>query len=416
MQSFVIVINEIDDADDAVELLHKKLGRLGLPEKLKKNTFGIISTHADAVHSGVYKAICDELPFETAGFACDSQSPDGETGIYLLSVLILTSDDCTFACGQTDESAPVDEIDGQIKDCYSKLKQSLPAPPKLCLIYTPHKSEHFPGEYIEAISAVDTDVPIFGAVSIDVEKLVDGIKDGAITLRNGKSFNNSIITVLISGSINPQFFISSFTDDAVKMRNIGTITKCYKNVIEEINNKPATEFLKGIGFFGVDTENIDISDLKGDAGTATATLILDCGKKINVSRAFTGFTDKGGIACMGLVQEGAKISFAVSVPTAVTETTYEIIRNVQKTQTQCSGERTVLFYSCIGRRLGLLNNPMAEFDIIRTEMSEQCGAKKINYIATHCGGEISPVMMVNDNGKKKLFNCEHNQTLIACVL
>jgi hypothetical protein len=407
MKSYVITINEIDDVNDAVELLRKKMGRLGLPGKLKKTTFGIISTHADAIHSGVYKAVCDELPFETAGFATDSQSPDGETGIYLLSVLILTSDECEFSSGCTDIFGDSNAKDTEtlVQNCYNGLKQKLSSEPKLCLFYAPHHTEHFPGDYLHAITQIDSHTPIFGAVSTDIENLTNISRDGVFALHNGKALKDNVAMVLISGNIKPQFFISSFTEDAVQMRNAGTITKCTRNIIEEIDNMPAVEFLKQIGFFGLNNDEVKI-----DAGTATATFILDYGQKFDISRAFTDFTETGGVFCMGLVRENAKISFAISEPAAVTETTHEVVDKVLD-----NGAKTVIFYSCVGRRLGLLNNPMAEFDILKSKLSVPNDINAVTYIASHCGGEISPFMMPDENGKEVVFNCEHNQTLVACA-
>ena len=396
MDSYVITITEIDEVEDALNMLRREMGRLGLPEKLKKNSFGVVSTHPDAIYSGVLKAVCDELPFETAGFASDSQSPNGETGIYLLSVMVLTSDTSNFSCGRIDDVSQHTEIEHITQNRYQGLALSLPTPAKLCLLYTPRKNNRYPGEYIDAITAIDPDVSVFGAVSSDIEDLIDGSQNGVFSVYNGEASNEGIVLVLISGDISPRFYINSFTEDSVRLKDIGVITKCNKNILIEIDNMPALKFLEKTGFFGDVGGEISLG-----TATATASFVLDYGTGRDVSRSFPDLAENDAIVCMGHLREGSKISIAICIPETIVETTHEIVDKVK-----ASGSKTAIFYSCLGRRLGLLNNPMAEFDVMRDKL------KNINYIACHTGGEICPVMP-NDGGK--LINSEHNLTLIACV-
>jgi hypothetical protein len=397
MESYVITITEIDDADDAVRMLHREMGRFGLPEKLKKNSFGIVTTHADAIRSGVLKAVSRALPFETAGFATDSQSPNGETGNYLLSVMVLTSDDCNFSAGAIYNVTEYSEVENITRNRYQDLTLSLPSPAKLCLLYTPRQSNRFPGEYIDAISAVDPDVSVFGAVSSDTEDLMDGSQDGVFTISNGEALDDGIVMVLISGNVSPRFFISSFTEDSIRMKDIGIVTKCNKNVLIEINNMPAVKFLEKTGFFGAEGSEVRLS-----TATATAAFVFDYGTGRDVSRSFPEMSDDGNsIICMGHLQEGARISIAICMPDIIVETTHEIVDKVK-----ASGMKTAILYSCIGRRLAMLNNPMAEYEVMQSKL------KNVNYITCHTGGELCPVM---SNESRKLTNSEHNLTLIACV-
>jgi hypothetical protein len=378
------------------------MGRLGLPEKLKKHSFGIISAHADAVHSGVCKAICDALPFETAGFACDSQSPNGETGIYMMSIMILTADDCRFVSKHTKPlfgeegggTAPL------IKECFAELKAAAPEP-KLCLAYVPHNSEHFPGEYLDAIAELDPQVPVFGAVSTDMENIVGESPDGVITIHNGVAFADSVVFVFIEGNLAPRFFKSTFNDKSMKLKDMGEVTKCDRNMLLEIDNTPAVDFLKKIGFFGGDVNDSNTDNLKVTAATATATFIFDYDKGVDVSRTFTEFVDNGGIVCMGHVHKGAMLSLALAEPSTVTETTRDVVDEIKD-----SGVRTVLIYSCIGRRVGLMNEPMKELETIKAIMPGG-----INYMVGYASGELCPTSLTPGN----VHNHEHNQTLIACV-
>jgi hypothetical protein len=402
MESYVIIINEIDDVDDALDELQEELKRLGLPGKLKKNTLGIVTARDESVVSGVCKAVCDALPFPTAGLACESQGATGNIGMYLLSVMVLTSDDCTFAVGNTADISGAADVAPPVTECYSALSQKLCGTPKLCLLYTPYSLERFPGGYIDAITDTAPGVPVFGGVSVGADDLTNGTFNSVYTICNGESFGNSVVMVLVSGDISPKFLVSTFAEDSVKIRDMGTVTKCNKNVIMEINNMPAVKYLKQVGFFWADIA--ETNSTKASAGVVSATLIFNYGDEASVSRSIGSMTDDNEIVCLGNVKEGSKITLVVATPEIIVESTNAVIKDLQE-----SGSKTILLYSCIGRRIGLLGNPMAEFELMR----DAFGKSGVNYIAGHVGGEISPVLT---DGRQKLLNCEHNHTLIACIL
>ncbi|MCL1881262.1 MAG: FIST C-terminal domain-containing protein [Oscillospiraceae bacterium] len=415
MKSYVITIDEVDDVTEAVACLQKELSHHGLPQNLRKNSIGIVTAHASSVYSGVCKAICDALPFETAGIAVDSQNANGEIGIYLITIMILTCDECHFVASRTKNIKNIMNSAPLIEECFLKLKSKLSALPdapesKLCLMYAPVCAERYPGEYLEAISNIDTEIPVFGSVSVDVERLTSESEKGVITIHNGEFFSDSVVMLLLAGeSVSPKFHITSFNKNAIIMQNIGRITKCEQNLLYEINNKPVIDFLYEIGFLNAETKSKirdSYSGYKLDTGSLTSSFILNYGSEINISRSYSEFTANGALVCLGYIQEGASISIAVSSPDSITETACELLDKIQ-CSTNDEQDSTVLMYSCLGRRLGLLNKPTAEFELIRDKLSKS----SMNYVVSHVGGEICPVKL-----GQNWLNCEHNQTLIVCVL
>ncbi|MCL1831644.1 MAG: FIST C-terminal domain-containing protein [Oscillospiraceae bacterium] len=403
MDSYVIVINDIDDVDDALEELQEEMQRLSLPEKLKKNTIGIVTVRAEAIDSGVCKAVCDALPFKTAGFSSDSQNVNGEIEMYMMSVMVLTSDVCTFAAGHTTDIDEVQDAAPPVADCYNALAAELGSPPKLCLMYAPMRLERFPGEYVDTVTEIAPGVPVFGAVAAGGETFVDGSEKGITTIYAGELFSRAVVMVLIAGDIAPRFLVSTFTKECIKLRDMGTVTKCNKNIITEINNMPAVQFLKKVGFFWA---NSDAGlNTKANGGVNNSTLLFDYGDGIDVSRSIAAMTDNDEIVCLGNIVEGSTFSLAIATPEMIIQTAGAVMEELQA----CSSG-ALLMYSCIGRRSGLLGNQKAEFELIRDKL-DGCN---LNYVAAHVGGEICPAMAVNH--ESELLNCEHNQTLIACVL
>jgi hypothetical protein len=273
--------------------------------------------------------------------------------------------------------------------------------PKLALLYTPFMIERFPGEYIDVISSIDPKVPVFGAVA-NAKETVDSL-GGNLTLCNGNASKSDVVLVLISGDFTPKFFVSHFTETSVVLKDIGVVTKCEKSILKEINGVNAADFLEKVGFSEV-RNNYD----HFNSGLLTTAFILDCGSHGEsdagesqiVSRSPHAITDEG-VHCVGHIREGAKISVAFSTPESVVETARGIVGEIAD-----SGGQTALIYSCLGRRVGLMNNSLEELRLIKSGLSE-----KINYTVTYVGGEISPVAV--DEGLA--CNHEHNQTLIACV-
>jgi hypothetical protein len=394
IKSYVITIHEIDVPEDAVELVREKLTGI----ELMKNSFGIISAHPDAVYSGVFKAICDELPFEICGISCDDQcsgslTSPGEIGTDMFSIMILTGDDCSFACGHTNGDL--------IGEKYSQLKKKVgeSGEVKLALLYTPFTAERFPGEYIDVISSLEPGLPIFGSVSHAKETVE--LKSGILTLCNGEASGEEVVLALISGDFTPKFFVSNFTESATVLKNIGTVTKCEKNILMEIDGVNAGDFLDNVGFSKVKSTIDDTNQ-----GLLTTAFVLkygDCGETDGVqvvSRSPLAFVENG-VHCVGHIHNGARVSVAFSTPEAVMETAHEMIRAIADSEAG-----TALIYSCIGRRVGLLSNSLEELNAIKEGL-----AGKVNHTVTYVGGEISPTFV----SEESVCNHEHNQTLIACV-
>jgi hypothetical protein len=401
ISSHVIIINEVDDAEDAVALVREKMAKI----ELKKNSFGIVSAYPDAIYSGVYEAVCNELPFEVAGIACDDQCANGEIGLYMLSIMILTGDDCGFVCGSVDNISDCERPDEAVKDCYVKLKSELGDTPKLALMYTHFKSDCITCEYINAISSTDEQLPVFGSVANAKDTFES--RNGALTLCDKRALDDSVVLVLVSGEFTPMFFVSTFGEDAIVMRDVGVATKCERNMLLEINGVKATDFLEKAGF---SKSMPGYSDSRSEL--MSSTFVLDysedseMGEKQLVSRQPVTFTEEG-VLCAGIISEGARISVAFSTPASVMDTAREVTRAIKK-----SGGKTALMYSCIGRQVGLLSDTMRELEAIREDL-----AYDINYIATYAYGEISPTLVTasEDGVAVRAYNHSHNQTLIACV-
>ncbi|MDR2578748.1 MAG: FIST C-terminal domain-containing protein [Chitinispirillales bacterium] len=396
IKSYTVTTTEVDDAEEAVRQVAEKTASAAL----LKNSIGIITAHPEFVTSGVYSEVAKALPFPTIGATSISHYADGIAETYMLSVLILTSDDCSFSCGLS-ATIPKDGSGGALeitRECYEETRGKLSGEPKLALLYAPFFGT-FPrqGDYLEAITGIDAKLPVFGSVANDDLSASTRLID-ARTFYNGESYDDRFAIALVSGGINPKFYINSLTEESIIMPRVGVITKIDGNKILEINSVSATEFFKNIGFLGTDPQDRD----KGLLSSIFVLHIKDeNGVSADISRIPAGVEDDG-VMCGGRLVTGAVLSIAFNTKDVVLETAKNLMDAIKENH---SGG-TVILHSCIGRRYGLLSEPMRELELIRDALGGG-----FNYTADYANGEICPTAVSG----VKASNQEHNQTLVACV-
>jgi len=386
IKSKVITITEVDEPEEAVAEFNAGLADF----ELLKNTVGIVSVNAEFIESGAYQAVAKASPFPLAGMTTASQSSNGEIGIYLFSVMVLTSDDCRFVCGLSGEFPEVDPPAPIIRESYLSLKEQLGEKPKLVFSYAPF-TEHCSGDIVEVIPETDPEVIIFGAVASGTPSDISLAKYN--TLCGETVSAKSAAFILVSGEVNPEVFVCSLTKEAVVMPNIGIITKARRNRIIEIDGMAATDFFDKIGF--------GVGDLVS-RGIFSSTFALDLKEKGTISRSPLS-VDGTEVICAARVYEGAMISVAFSTSEVVIKTAEDLTDKVSA----CGGERTAIIYSCAGRQTGLLPELMKELEVIGSRIP-----KRITHTACYGHGEVCPASVTPE----KVHNHEHNETVIACVI
>jgi len=391
IKSYAIMTTEVDDADEAVRQMAGQVASLDL----LKNTMGIVTAHPEFVSSGIYGRIVKTLTFPTVGATSISHCVSCAVDSYMLSVLVLTSDDCSFSCGVSAPVPMTGEAAGLTRDCYNELRGSLPDEPKLALIYAPFLNNEpcCQSQYISTISEINKNVPVFGAIAND-----DHVGSLALTsarvLCGGEVYKDRLALALISGNISPKFYIDSVMEDAVIMPNIGTITASNGNILQEINNVKAVDFLREVGYLSV-SGALDSSN----KGLLSSVVILRLNDGAAISRIPT-HVEGDSLVCGGQLVNGSVLSVAFNTKESVIETAKRTMSSIKK---EC-GIGTAIVHSCLGRRYGLLNEPMRELELISEILNGG-----FSYTATYANGEFCPT------GGAKITNQEHNQTLVVCV-
>jgi hypothetical protein len=382
----------LDDAELAVQELNEQLSKINL----RKNSAGIVTTHAEFINTGIYAEIARAVPFPLVGATTIANTANGKMDSFMCNIMVLTGDDCEFAAGVSGSMANPDDEDAVMRVCYNETSAQLAGDVKVAFLYVPFKEARCTGGYIKTISDINPEAAVFGHVACSD---MNHIEADNKTLCGDADFKDNLTLLLVSGNIQPRFYMSLFTRDSVIMPNIGEVTAAKDNIVLEINDINARQFLEGIGF-----------DVKRrfDTGLITCAFIIDekdkAGNIISTAaRSLFAINDNGG-TYSAVVPVGVTLSLAAATKDVVTNTTTSLIAEMKE---QGKGN-TLILYSCIARRFALLDERDKEYETIN-KCLEGSG---MNYIAAYACGEICPV--TTSEGVRR--NDEHNYTIIACVL
>jgi len=380
IKSISAVTREIDDVEAAVNEITTALN---IEENLLKNSLGIISCFSEFSETGVLKAICDALPFNCIGATTTLCSSENETDQILLTVTVLTSDECSFesiALPITEDYKKTIETD--LAGLLGKREDK----PTLMLSYFPIMNTVSGDMILNAIDNATGGVPLFGTMAID--HLPD--YSTAHTIHNGEVFREAAVMGLIYGNVDYSFEIASLDEEKIG-RQKAIITESSGNILIGVDEKTVLEFLNEAGITKTDIES----------GLGILPLVVDHkdGTK-PVARAVFALTPDGHAVCGGAMPVGATIAVGRIIKDDVLQTTEKIVKYVD------SKDGVILSYSCMARYLALGAEIEAEAEKVR----ETTGGE--HYMFAISGGEICPLPDANG----RLINIFHNYTNVLCRL
>jgi hypothetical protein len=365
--------------------------------ELLGNTAAIIACDPEYVENGIYKAVCEALPFTVAGATTISQAVNGSFGFLMMSMLVLTSDDVFFEGGLTEDfSAGGADITERARCACEAAMAKLNGDPRIIFIFPPLIHENGGDQYVEAFDKLCPGTPLFGTIAIS-DTVEDTVFKRCYALYDGEYSPRAMSFIMVSGNVSPRFF-ATFTRDTEERLAPAEITKSDRNNIYEINGKPASEYFEEIGF---------AKNGKMRAGLMFVPMILDFKKLADydgmpVVRAMTAIENDTGI-CQGYVYQNSEFTMAKPTGDDVMDSTAGLVDKIAA----IPDKQATLAYSCMGRGMYLGMDQMREISAFADRLSD--GAP---FMMAYSGGEICPT----SSTETKLANRFHNYTLIACVL
>lgn len=380
--------SEIDDPTLAVNEILEQLDLDANP--LRKNTVGILSCYAEFLESGVIKALHDGLPFDLIGTTTIASGVPQDSGDINLSLLVLTSDDVDFAFAL---SAPIaEESEAPLAAMYQEAAAKLPEKPALMISFVPLLTTVGGDFYVDAMTKISGNVPNFGTLAVDHNQ---DYHDSRVIL-NGEAWPDRFAILLLSGNVHPHFYMGTISDSKVFPEK-GAVTASRGNQLQEIDGKPAVEYLLSLGLERNEDGTI--------TGINSFPVVVDYNDGTPPAvRAMFALTPEGYVTCGGNIPVGSTISMGSFDQDEIKSTTAAAIR--QALDAHPAG--VCLLYSCVGRFFALGYDQSAEMNV-GNDLLRQAG---VPYLAAYSGGELCPVY--TEGGST--VNRNHNNSLIICAL
>jgi hypothetical protein len=379
--------NEIDVPETAVDEI---LAELDLEKNLMKNSVAYISCFSEFIESGSLKAVTDALPCDCLAVTTQYNMANGVLGDMMMIVSLITSDTVEFSTAFT---APLTEEtrDASIVAAYKDAESKLSGKPELAFVCAPLINNIGGDAMLRSFDGVSGGVPVFGTVALD------HTHDYSATnvIYNSEVARDRLGFILMSGDIKPRFYVANMLEGRITRLN-ARITKSVGNVLYEINNESAIEFMKPFGMLDeqgnvIDGANITPFCISSDKGEPP------------IVRAVYATAPDGGMVCGGDMPEGSNLWIGSLDFDDVISTTTDVIKKIVD-----DGNLNGLFiYSCKGRNMAMGTRVYAEMEAVDGVLST-CG---VDYHFAHSGGELCPVY----DAEGKISNRLHNFTLIACA-
>ena len=358
---------------------------------LLRNSVGIIQCAPEFIEAGLLKTLYETLGIPLVGGVTMASATNDSAGDFIFSMLVLTSDDVEFAVSCTQ---------GLEEDCAGAIERALKAtlnasknPAKLSLVFPAILEDLSVNSYLEAIENACGNIPIFGTNPIDVHF---PIFTNCLSICNGEAFAREMSYVLLSGNVNPRFFVAAVPTQAGLSDVSVPITRAQGNVIYEIDHISAVQYLESLGL-------VTGGKLKNGA-FFLPLLISEEGIARPFIRALTTLDEHGCAICSGDVPQGAQIAFGSYSGADVMESTTQVLTQLA----QEPDASAILIFSCIVRQFVIGIDSMRELNQIRSMLPASTP-----FIASYAGGEICPLYVSSSH---HAHNCFHNYSFVACVL
>lgn len=402
MRSIVAVTTEMDDADRAVREL---LDQVRAGGALGKNSCGIVYCDVEMNHEDFLAKLQAALPFDVVG--CTSIATfDTQNGARIMSavLVVLTADDAQFAIALTEPLAP-DNLRDELTKAWNSVSGAIDGPGRLLFLVPPFDDRVPLDEYVDTLSALSGDIPIFGGLPSS------NVADGDILMyAKGRPFADRAAVVLVGGNVRPLFSVQNVLSAFSEQKRI--VSKADKNVVHTVEDMTFTDYLKSVG--------LAVDDLiaQGDLAVYVSTPLKvylnknDYNDGIPVVRTIKTLDGETGSGILfGAISENSAVSIATmkrqDIQDSCRKAIQEIREKIDANKTDDYTYTTLLCVSCGGRYMVMADDKDVEGDIILEHLP--AGLTLSGFYAY---GEICPTV-VRDG---KALNRVHNESIVMCAL
>lgn len=375
---------EVDDVELAVEEI---LGQLALDQYPYQNKVGLLACSQDYIETGVAQALCATLPFNVLGMNTLASAVNGSFGAMQLSLIVLMSDDIQFAAGISGPLA--ENCEENVADLYQTLANG--RKPAMMITLTSMLKTMGGDRVVGTLEAVSGGVLNFGSLAINYTGAT--IKDTRVIF-NGEAYGERLALLLVFGDVRPRYLIDSVSPHKM-IKQKAVVTESAGNFLKAVNDMPASQYLRSIGFAQVDDFEL--------AHAVPIIIDYNDGTPPVARNAFGTAGENGEYVILG---GEAPVGSTISIGAIDKEDVIGATGNISD-RICIPGQTDVgIIFSCATRNLALRVDADAEMAAFAARLDA-----KIPYLFAYSGGEIGPVP--DKDGYVTRF---HNNSLVVCIL
>ncbi len=399
MQSKVVYTDEIDEIEDAVEVILDEFEGF----EFKKNSLAIIFMEEDVEYLDLYKGLREKWDFPIIGCTTTAMLISG-TGFRSdgVSVMVMTADDCKFVAGVTGELTK-DNYEEDVKKLYSELSGKLDEEEKIIISYgvcVTTKDHVSADDLLAATSAACNGKPIIGGLASDRFSF-----DDTRVFYNDTMVKNGMVMALLAGAVEPKYIRVTSIDGSVSPQTY-EITESKHNEVMCLDGEPIVDVLARENF---EVKKTDV--LREYLLTPfIVTIPQPDGGQIQAARnlSLINHESKSGVF-LGAMPEGSKLQIGFINKDGVMETLDEALNDMREYLDASDYDySTILCTSCAARYLALSTRIQGEAtDWLSTLPSE------LNFFGMYSNGEFCPVP---DQVSGTDYNTFHNFTFVMLAL
>ncbi len=399
MQSKVVYTDEIDEIEDAVDVIFEEFEGF----EFKKNSLAIIFMEEDVEYLELYQGLRQKWDFPIIGCTTTAMLISGagfrSDGV---SVMVLTADDCKFVAGVTDELTR-DNYEECISNLYNDLRGRMNEEEKIIISYgvCVTASNHVSADdLLAATSAVSSGKPIIGGLASDRFSF-----DDTRVFCDDKMVKNGLVMALVEGDFEPKYVRVTSIDASMSPQTY-EITKSDHNEVLCVDGEPLVDVLARENFEVGKTDVLREYLLT----PFIVTIPQPGGGEIRAARnlSLINHDNKSGVF-LGAMPEGSKLQVGFINKDGVIQTLDEALKEMKEYLDASDHQySTILCTSCAARYLALSTRiQMDASGWLSTLPSE------LNFFGMYSNGEFCPV---TDEKSGVDYNTFHNFTFVMLAL
>jgi hypothetical protein len=380
---------ETSDIDFAVNEITTRIKNNG---PLLSNTAGLLFCNLEFIQSTLVQELCGRLSFDIAGCTSQMFAVQNIGEDFMLTLMILTSDDVEFCAGVSEPLGQGNEA--ALENLYRDLSAKGKNPswkPGLMLAFPPSLPGISGNRIVDILDRVSGGVPVFGSIAIDI---TTSVQRSPMTIFNGNHYSDRLAMILLRGNLHPRFFSHSLQRETHLNRKF-TITKAEGNRIISIENKPAVQYMEELGL---------INRTAMDVFYAFPFMVDNGSGELSKAFTFSQVNEDGTLVSEQDIPSGGTAQVGAINGEMVLAGTRSLIERIKETAKNCDG---LILVSCFSRALAL-QDPLEELSLVIKQMRDW----PVPFVFLSSGGEICPV----PNEKDELVNGFHQFILAVCVL